>query len=115
MNRATFIEKLTEVQRNVQQLLTQLQASEHDKFVAHLYQARKHYRTDLRATKQGQQGHRARSHLKLPGRAELGIQTVTFARGSTCCEFTNDDAGWRKSKARRGLNRVLLPDRDQGS
>ena len=45
MNRATFIEKLTEVQRNVQQLLTQLQASEHDKFVAHLYQARKHYRT----------------------------------------------------------------------
>ena len=28
MNRATLIEKLTEVQRNVQQLLTQLQASE---------------------------------------------------------------------------------------
>ena len=44
MNRTTFIEKLTEVQRNVQQLLDQLQASEHDKFVAHLYQARKHYR-----------------------------------------------------------------------
>ena len=44
MNRATFIEKLTEVQRNVQQLLDQLQASEHDKFVGHLYQARKQYR-----------------------------------------------------------------------
>ena len=44
MNRATFIEKLTEVQRNVQQLLDQLQASEHDNFVAHLYQARKQYR-----------------------------------------------------------------------
>ena len=28
----------------VGQLLTQLQASEHDKFVAHLYQARKQYR-----------------------------------------------------------------------
>jgi uncharacterized protein YhaN len=44
MNRATFIEKLNEVQRNVQQLLDQLQASEADKFVAHLYQARKQYR-----------------------------------------------------------------------
>ena len=38
------IEKLSEVQRNVQQLLDQLQASEQDKFVAHLYQARKQYR-----------------------------------------------------------------------
>jgi hypothetical protein len=44
MNRATFIEKLTEVQRNVQQLLDQLQASEADRFDAHLYQARKQYR-----------------------------------------------------------------------
>jgi hypothetical protein len=44
MNRATFIEKLTEVQQTVGQLLTQLQASEHDKFVANLYQARKQYR-----------------------------------------------------------------------
>jgi hypothetical protein len=44
MNRAMFVEKLTEVQRTVQQLLVQLQASETDKFVAHLYQARKHYR-----------------------------------------------------------------------
>ena len=44
MNRATFIETLTEVQQPVGQLLTQLQASEADKFVAHLYQARKHYR-----------------------------------------------------------------------
>ena len=40
----TFIETLTEVQQTVGQLLTQLQASEADKFVAHLYQARKHYR-----------------------------------------------------------------------
>ena len=44
MNRTTFIEKLIEVQRTVEQLLAQLQASEHDKFVAHLYQARKQYR-----------------------------------------------------------------------
>jgi hypothetical protein len=41
---ATFIEKLTEVQQTVAQLLAQLQASEADKFVMHLYQARKQYR-----------------------------------------------------------------------
>jgi hypothetical protein len=44
MNRATFIEKLTEVQKNVEQLLAQLQASEADKFAAHVYQARRQYR-----------------------------------------------------------------------
>ena len=44
MNRATFIETLTELQRNVQQLLDQLQASEADKFVGRLYHARKQYR-----------------------------------------------------------------------
>ena len=44
MNRATFIETLTEVQQTVGQLLTQLQASEADKFVAHLYHVRMQYR-----------------------------------------------------------------------
>jgi hypothetical protein len=39
MNRDTFIEKLTEVQETVEQLLAQLQASEHDKFAAHLYRS----------------------------------------------------------------------------
>ena len=44
MNRATIIEKLTEVQQTVAQLLAQLQASEAKKLVMHLYQARKQYR-----------------------------------------------------------------------
>jgi hypothetical protein len=44
MNRATFIEKLTEVQRTVERLLGQLQASEHDKLASHVYQSRKEYR-----------------------------------------------------------------------
>ena len=44
MNRVAFVEKLTEVQRTIEQLLAQLQASETDKFVAQLYQARKQYR-----------------------------------------------------------------------
>ena len=41
MNRATFIEKLTEIQQNVEQLLTQLRASEQDRFAAHLYRSRR--------------------------------------------------------------------------
>ena len=41
MNRATIIEKLTEIQQTVAQLLAQLQASEAKKLVMHLYQARK--------------------------------------------------------------------------
>ena len=44
MTRATFVEKLTEIQRTLEQLLAQLRSSEADKFVAHLYQARKQYR-----------------------------------------------------------------------
>jgi hypothetical protein len=37
MHRETFIAKLTQIQQNVGQLLARLQASEHDKFAAHLY------------------------------------------------------------------------------
>ena len=44
MNRATFIEKLTEVQRTMGELLAQLQATEQDKFAAHLYHSRRQYR-----------------------------------------------------------------------
>jgi membrane-bound lytic murein transglycosylase MltF len=40
MHRETFIAKLTEVRQTVDQLLAQLQASEHDKFAAHLYRSR---------------------------------------------------------------------------
>ncbi len=45
MDRETFIEKLTEVQQTVEQLLAQLQASEHDNFAAHLYRSRREYRS----------------------------------------------------------------------
>jgi hypothetical protein len=40
MNRATLIEKLTEVQKTVEELLAPLKASEADRFAALLYQAR---------------------------------------------------------------------------
>ena len=39
VHRETFIAKLTEVQQTIQQLLTQLQASEHDKVAAHLHRS----------------------------------------------------------------------------
>ena len=45
MHRETFIAKLTEIQQTVEQLLSQLQASEHDKFAAHLYRSRREYRS----------------------------------------------------------------------
>jgi hypothetical protein len=50
MNRATFIEKLTEVQRTVEQVLAQLQASEADKFAAHLLPSSKAIPRSQRAT-----------------------------------------------------------------
>ena len=37
MNREMLIARLTEVQQIVEQLLAQVQASEHDAFAAHLY------------------------------------------------------------------------------
>jgi hypothetical protein len=56
MHRETFIEKLTEVQQIVEQLLAQLQASEHDKFASHLYRSRREYRSACqRAGKGGKQ------------------------------------------------------------
>ena len=56
MHRETFIEKLTEIQQNVEQLLSQLQASEHDRFSAHLYRSRREYRSACqRAGKSGKQ------------------------------------------------------------
>jgi hypothetical protein len=45
MHRETFITKLAEIQENAGQLLSQLQASEHYKFAAHLYRARRKYRS----------------------------------------------------------------------
>jgi hypothetical protein len=56
MHREAFIAKLTEVRQTVEQLLAQLQASEHDKFAAHLYRARRGYRSACqRAGKGGKQ------------------------------------------------------------
>ena len=50
MHRETFIAKLTDVQRTVEQLLAQLQASEHDRFAAHLYRSRREFRSACELT-----------------------------------------------------------------
>jgi hypothetical protein len=56
MHREMFIEKLTEVNQTVEQLLVQLQAREHDGFAAHLYRSRREYRSACqRAGKGGKQ------------------------------------------------------------
>jgi len=56
MHRETFIAKLTEIRQTVDQLLAQLQASEHDIFAAHLYRSRREYRLDCdHAGKSGKQ------------------------------------------------------------
>ena len=44
MNRAALIEQLKVTQETLGKLLALLESSEADKFVAHLYQTRKHYR-----------------------------------------------------------------------
>ena len=56
MHRETFIAKLTDVQQTVEQLLAELQASEHDRFAAHLYRSRREFRSACqRAGKGGKQ------------------------------------------------------------
>ena len=45
MNRDMFIARLTEIQESAGQLLSQVQASEHDAFAAHLYRSRREFRS----------------------------------------------------------------------
>ena len=45
MHRETLVAKLTEIRQSVEQVLTQIQKSEHDAFAAHLYQSRREYRS----------------------------------------------------------------------
>jgi hypothetical protein len=54
------------VQQTVGQLLSELQASEHDKFAAHLYRSRKEYRSACEAIRKERQADRTVGHRKLP-------------------------------------------------
>jgi hypothetical protein len=96
MNRETFIEKLTQVQQNVEQLLTQLQASEHDKFAAHLYRSRREYRLVCQhAGKSGKQIER--SAYRASRSPKVWAVRANFANGSTFCESEIDHAWLSRS------------------
>ena len=73
MNRAALIEQLKATQETLAKLLGLLQSSEADKFVAHLYQARKNYRLVCERPNKGHKAIRTRNYRQLPDRAELRI------------------------------------------
>ena len=104
-NRTIFIEKLTEVRRTIEQLLTQLQASEHDKFVAHLYQARKQYRLVCERPNKSNKAIERRCFQATRSRRAWDL-TATFEVGSICCGFGGDQRpglrrrGWRSPAGR---------------
>ena len=81
MHRETFIAKLTDVQQTVEQLLAELQASEHDKFAAHLYRSRREFRSTCdRAGKSGKPIERCViSTFRLP---EASASKATSGSGS---------------------------------
>ena len=85
MHRETFITKLTEIQENAGQLLSQLQASEHDKFVAHLYRSRREYRSVCeRAGKSGKPIERCLISTFQVAES-MGFKGDFRQWGNTCC------------------------------
>ena len=106
MNRATIIEKLTEVQQTVAQLLAQLQASEAKKLVMHLYQARKQYRLVCERPNKGNtaiereiiSSYRLAQSLGFNGDFRAWEHLVRIHE----CELENDDQHDRSSDCRTG-------------
>ena len=89
MNRESFIAKLTEIQQTVEQLLSQLQASEHDRFAAHLYRSRREYRSACeRAGKSGKQIERC-VIATFQVAESMGFKG-DFRSGNTCCGLAID-------------------------
>jgi hypothetical protein len=95
MHRDTFIAKLTEIQQNVDFLLSQLQASEHDKFAAHLYRSRREYRSACdRSGKGGKQIERCLIST-FQGCRKHGLQRRLSPMGTSA-------ADWRLNGAQLG-------------
>jgi hypothetical protein len=72
MNCAAVIEHIKTTQETLSKLLALLESSEADRFVAHLYQARKHYRLICKRPNKGSKTIE-RNHRKIPSRAEPRI------------------------------------------
>lgn len=86
MGRATFIEKLIEVQQTVEQVLAQLQASEGDKVRGAPLSGSQAVSTSLRTSQQGEPGHRPRGYLQLPNRPEPGLQGGLLRLGALAAD-----------------------------
>ena len=85
-------------QQTVGQLLTQLQASEHDKFLAHLYQARKHTVYVERPNK----GNKAIEREVISSHQvaqSLGVKG-DFRLGSTCCGFASEPSAFEDQESK---------------
>ena len=90
MNRVTFIEKLTEVQQTVEQLLVQLQASEAHKFVAHLHQARKQYPLVSERPNKGNKAIEREVIASFQVAQSHGFKS-DFRQWEHCCVFSNSE------------------------
>ena len=89
MNRATFIEKLTEVQQIVGQLLRLLQASEHDKLL--LTSTKLESITGSSASDLTRETRQSSASLSQAAKSRRAWDsTATSARGSICCGFTRE-------------------------
>ncbi len=75
------------VERWLEQLLAQLQASEHDKFAAHLYQVRREFRHFSERPGKGSKAVERTVISSFQVAPSLGF---LFALGSTCCRFTSE-------------------------
>jgi hypothetical protein len=91
MNRAAVIEQLKAMQETLAKLLTLLESSEADKFVGHLYHARRQYRLVCERPNKGNKAieREVISSYQISQSLDLG---ATIASGSTCCGFTSDRA-----------------------
>ena len=101
MNHAAFIEKLTTVQKTVGELLAQLEASEYDKFAAHLYQSRREYRHVCERAGKGNKAIERCVTATFQIAQSMGFK-ASFALGSICCGFTTEATECaRRAKRRR--------------
>jgi hypothetical protein len=89
MNRAAVIQQVKETQQMLAKLLDLLEASEHDKFAAYLYQPADSSGT-FRSV-QAKATRRSSEPFSQPTRSRKAWASMaTFALGSTCCAFASE-------------------------
>jgi hypothetical protein len=99
MNRAKFIEKFNEVQQTVGQLLAQLQSARPTNS-SRISPRRENIIGWCAIDRIREKGYRARSHLKLPDCAGLGIQGRLPRLGALAADFMNEETHREGAKAK---------------